>query len=113
MTELEVLARIGGFEKTSPYEIVRETFQTLVPAGEFEERWKRFLHDGFSADSAPTTVHAELDSAAVGKPFLLLRRPARRPRTGSKSFSIGITALTTDVTTTTAGFRNCPTPLLA
>ena len=67
MTELEMLARIGGFEKISPYEIVRETFRASVSDDDFEGRWKRFLHDGFMAGSAPTPVHASLDSAAGGK----------------------------------------------
>ena len=50
LTELEVMARIAGFEVTSPYAIVRETFRGI--AGSSEEVWKQFLHDGFLADSA-------------------------------------------------------------
>jgi molybdopterin-containing oxidoreductase family iron-sulfur binding subunit len=75
VTELEMLARIGGFEKTSPYDIVRETFRTFVPAAEFEKRWKQFLHDGFLAGSAPPPVQAGLDSAAVGKAIRALAPP--------------------------------------
>ena len=76
MTELEMLARIGGFEKISPYEIVRETFRASVSDDDFEGRWKRFLHDGFMAGSAPTPVHASLDSAAVGKAIHAVAPPS-------------------------------------
>ena len=47
VTELEVLARVGGFPQTNPYDIVRETFFGLTRGN--EEDWKRFLHDGFLA----------------------------------------------------------------
>ena len=59
LTEIELLARIGGLEKTSPYEIVRETF------GRDEEQWKKFLHDGFLKDSASAPVAVQLSAAAV------------------------------------------------
>jgi MoCo/4Fe-4S cofactor protein with predicted Tat translocation signal len=64
LTELEILARMGSLEKTNPYEIVRETFARL--AGSDEERWKRFLHDGFLVDSAaaPVPVQFEWNHAA-------------------------------------------------
>ena len=66
LTELEVLARIGGMENPSPYEIVRETFRQIAGADNFEERWKKFLHDGFLADSAakPARVQFATDRAA-------------------------------------------------
>jgi molybdopterin-containing oxidoreductase family iron-sulfur binding subunit len=47
LTELEFLARLAGESQTSPYEIVRATF------GGYEEGWKKFLFNGFEADSAP------------------------------------------------------------
>ena len=50
LTEIEVLARIAGVDNHQPYEIVRETFRGI--AGADEEAWKKFLHDGFFADSA-------------------------------------------------------------
>ena len=49
LTELELLARLGGLATVRPYEVVRETFRELsatTPAP-FEEKWKTFLHDGF------------------------------------------------------------------
>ena len=49
MTELEVLARIGGTE-SDPYKIVRKTFDGI--AGVSDPKWEKFLHDGYLADSA-------------------------------------------------------------
>ncbi len=50
MTELEFLARLAGESQTNPYDIVRATF-----AGS-EEDWKKFLFDGYLADSAAQPV---------------------------------------------------------
>ncbi len=63
MTELELLARIAGLDKTSPYDIVRETFRGISGGG--DEDWKRFLHDGFLAGSAAKTIKARLNPPAV------------------------------------------------
>ena len=75
LTELEVLARIGGLDKTSPYDVVRETFKGL--GGEGEDNWKKFLHDGFLADSAAKPVTAQFswnataDAVTATKPVAL------------------------------------------
>jgi MoCo/4Fe-4S cofactor protein with predicted Tat translocation signal len=47
ITELEVLARIGAFEANRPHDIVRDTLKQFAGQGNFEETWKKFLHDGF------------------------------------------------------------------
>ncbi len=73
MTELELLARLGGLEKTSPHDIVRETYASLT--GGSEEDWKKFLHDGFQAGSAAKPVEANLDWSAVNK-VLAATKPA-------------------------------------
>jgi MoCo/4Fe-4S cofactor protein with predicted Tat translocation signal len=65
LTELEVIARIAGLDKTSPYDIVRETFQGSN--GGAEEAWKKFVHDGFAAGTAAKPVDVHLDSAAVAQ----------------------------------------------
>jgi MoCo/4Fe-4S cofactor protein with predicted Tat translocation signal len=57
LTEIEVLARIAGIQM-SPYEFVRETFMGI--AGKDEEKWKKFLHDGYLKDSAAKPVNAEV-----------------------------------------------------
>src|SRR5262249_35200157 len=76
LTELEVLARLGGLGSTNPYDIVRETFQTLAPGADFEERWKRFLHDGFLGGSAAKPATAQFDFAAAAKAVNLTPSPA-------------------------------------
>ncbi|MEW6305355.1 MAG: TAT-variant-translocated molybdopterin oxidoreductase [Verrucomicrobiota bacterium] len=63
LTELEVLARLGGLEKTNPHDIVRETFRGL--AGDDENKWRKFLHDGFLAGSAAKAGGASLSFSAV------------------------------------------------
>ncbi|MBI3849762.1 MAG: TAT-variant-translocated molybdopterin oxidoreductase [Verrucomicrobia bacterium] len=63
LTELEVLARLGGLDRTNPYDIVRETFKGI--GGEGEDNWKKFLHDGFLAGSAAKPVTAEFNWSAT------------------------------------------------
>ncbi len=63
MSELEVIARIAGLDKTGAYDIVRETFQAIKGSG--EEDWKNFLHDGFLADSAAKPVDVQFNASAV------------------------------------------------
>ncbi len=63
LTEIEILARLLGEAKPAPYDLVRETFKGL--AGETDAAWKKFLHDGFLADSAAHPVSASLDAASV------------------------------------------------
>ncbi len=70
VTELEVLARLGGVADPSPYAVVRETFRQLAPAGVFEENWKKFLHDGYWEGSAAAPVTAEYDWASAAPAIL-------------------------------------------
>jgi len=51
LSEIEVLARIAGADKTSPYDIVRETFAELSGKGD-EASWRKFLYNGFLENSA-------------------------------------------------------------
>ena len=67
VTEIEVLARLAGLDATKPYEVVRETFKSLAPAGDFEASWKKFLHDGFLADSAHKAVAVAFYTEAANK----------------------------------------------
>ncbi|MBM3882204.1 MAG: hydrogenase, partial [Verrucomicrobia bacterium] len=60
LTELEVLARVGGLEAVKPHDIVRGTFQGLAPEGVFEENWKKYLHAGYLPGSAAKAVEVEL-----------------------------------------------------
>ena len=65
LTELEVLAVIGGITPSSPYEIVRQTFREL--AGDDENNWRKFLHDGFLAGSAWPKAAAQHDPGELAK----------------------------------------------
>jgi molybdopterin-containing oxidoreductase family iron-sulfur binding subunit len=67
LTEIEVLARIGGEAVTSPYAIVRETFARYVKDANVEVAWRKFLHDGFLANSAAQPVEAKLNHVAVSE----------------------------------------------
>jgi molybdopterin-containing oxidoreductase family iron-sulfur binding subunit len=66
VTELEVLARMAGESVTSPYEIVRQTFASYV-SGDSEAAWRKFLHDGFLADSAAKPVDVHLADGVIAK----------------------------------------------
>ncbi len=59
LTELEVLAILAGENKTSPHEIVRGTFRGN------DEEWKKFLHDGFLANSATKAADVNFNSGAA------------------------------------------------
>ena len=62
-TELEVIARIAGLDKTSPYDIVRDTFRSVT--GGNDEDWKKFLHDGYRDKSAAKPVEGSFSLATV------------------------------------------------
>jgi MoCo/4Fe-4S cofactor protein with predicted Tat translocation signal len=74
LTDLEVLARIAGDAKTAPYEIVRDTFKTL--GGDGDNAWKKFLHDGYLADSASPAVTGSVKAGAVAAALASYKSPA-------------------------------------
>jgi molybdopterin-containing oxidoreductase family iron-sulfur binding subunit len=59
LTDLEVLARLLGETKTSPYDIVRANFTGN------DQAWKAFLHDGYLKGSAAKPVEVNLKGSAV------------------------------------------------
>jgi molybdopterin-containing oxidoreductase family iron-sulfur binding subunit len=73
MTELEVLARIAGLAVTNPYDIVRETFIGIVGGGDFEPKWRKFLHDGFLAGSGAQPAEVTMDEGAVSRALASLK----------------------------------------
>jgi molybdopterin-containing oxidoreductase family iron-sulfur binding subunit len=73
LTELEVLARIAGSKVTDAYSIVRETFAGFVSGGDTEASWRKFLHDGFLANSAAKPVEVTLKNAAVSEALANLK----------------------------------------
>jgi MoCo/4Fe-4S cofactor protein with predicted Tat translocation signal len=74
MTELELLARLGGLEPNGGHEIVRETFHTLTGGG--EEDWKRFLFNGFQEGSAAKAVEVVLAWPKVNSALQSVKPPA-------------------------------------
>lgn len=59
LTDLEVLARFLGAEKSAPHDIVRASFQGS------EGEWKKFLHDGFAAGSTAAPAAPRFDAGGV------------------------------------------------
>src|SRR5439155_16389646 len=76
ITALEVLARMGGLDRTKPHDIVRETFRGI--GGDSEDNWKRFLHDGFLPGSAAKAVEVQFKPAAAAN-VLSAAKPAAPP----------------------------------
>ena len=69
ITELEVLSLLGGLGASKGHDIVRETFRAYAGAGNFEETWKKFLHDGFLAGPAPRANDAPVGGDVVSTSF--------------------------------------------
>ena len=61
LTELELLARLGGMDVVTPHQIARDTFKTLVSGGDFELEWNKFLREGFQPNTANRHTEAPLD----------------------------------------------------
>jgi molybdopterin-containing oxidoreductase family iron-sulfur binding subunit len=77
LTELEVVARIAGEKVTSPYEIIRETFAGFISAGtDAEAPWRKFLHDGFLANTAAKPVEVKLNDVAVAQAVAAIKPSA-------------------------------------
>jgi Fe-S-cluster-containing dehydrogenase component len=60
-----VLAVIAGEQKTSAYDITTATFGQID--GGNSESWKKFLHDGYLANSASKAANVRLDSGAASR----------------------------------------------
>ena len=77
LTEIEVLARLGGEAVTSAYEIVRETFAGIAGGNNVEEVWKKFLYDGFLPNSAAKPAEVSLKQDALSLDSLKITPPAK------------------------------------
>lgn len=51
-TIAEFLTVINGNTQPNPYEIMRETFRSILTDGDFEEQWKKLLYTGVAENSA-------------------------------------------------------------
>jgi len=67
VSEIEVLARIAGADKTSPYDIVRETFAG-TGGGSDDSSWRKFLYTGFLENSAAKSASVRNASAPSSVP---------------------------------------------
>jgi molybdopterin-containing oxidoreductase family iron-sulfur binding subunit len=66
LSELELLAMIGGQEKPDIREMIRESFRATAPPGDFEAAWSKFLHDGFSTHLPPKDRPATFNGNSAG-----------------------------------------------
>jgi MoCo/4Fe-4S cofactor protein with predicted Tat translocation signal len=82
MTEIEVLARLAGVAANSPYEIARETFAAIAKVPDVEGAWRKFLFNGFLADSSARSAEVKLDSGAVSRALGSIK-PAAIPTANS------------------------------
>jgi len=73
LTELEVLARVAGLPVSDPYAIVRETFAGFVPGPQTDAAWRKYLHDGFLADSAAKPVEVTLNDAVLTQALAVIK----------------------------------------
>jgi len=69
LTEIEVLAHLGASAATKSHDITRETFRAFVGVGNFEEAWKKFLHDGFLPGAAPKGNDAPVAGNVINTSF--------------------------------------------
>src|SRR6185503_1965852 len=69
LTEIEVLAHLGGSTATKGHDIARETFRAFAGAGNFEEAWKKLLHDGFLLGAAPKGNDAPVGGDVINASF--------------------------------------------
>ncbi len=67
-TELELLGAIVADHAHDAYEIVRRTWRERLGASEaeFDKAWRRALHDGRLAGSAPPPARASVRTGAIG-----------------------------------------------
>jgi molybdopterin-containing oxidoreductase family iron-sulfur binding subunit len=64
---IELLAILQSGEAKPGYDLVRETWKTILPAADFESSWNRVLHDGMLKDSAPPSASPRMDPKVMGQ----------------------------------------------
>ncbi len=101
-TAHELLAMLTGRGDASPYDLVRETWQTHAP-NDFEGWWIRALHDGV-VDRAPSTI-------AVGNPRLPDLSAPAPPGTGMTLVLRPDPSLWDGSFANNAWLQECPKPL--
>ncbi len=51
ITSLELLARLGAYQTTDGYKIVRQSFANFVSLNGLDEKWRQCLHEGIASGS--------------------------------------------------------------
>lgn len=74
LSEIEVLANIGGAPIRTGFQIARDTFNNLA-GNASENDWKQFLHDGFLKGTAAQHVNARIEQPVINQ-ALQAARPA-------------------------------------
>ena len=70
ITQIEILARLGGEQNVDPYALVAATVTALAgPGANPEKAMARFLHDGLLAGSAHRPVEVRYDTAGIQRLF--------------------------------------------
>jgi len=64
-SEFELLNLVATGADRRGYEIVRQTWRNILPGGDFEDQWRRVLHDGVLQKSAMTPTQVEIWTRAV------------------------------------------------
>lgn len=74
LTELEVVARLAGFETTDPYSITFDTISGLA-GGNPQDAFRKFLHDGVLAGSAYRVASVNYDQSGANALFANVPSP--------------------------------------
>jgi molybdopterin-containing oxidoreductase family iron-sulfur binding subunit len=83
---VEVLSLITRGDEQKSYDIVQSTWENYIPSSDFEQNWRRILHDGVLADSKMSTVFPSMNE---GKFVEYLRKnPVRNYLPNQKNFEI-------------------------
>jgi len=98
---IEFVALLSGQTEVNGYDIVRAFWQKQHRGADFEQFWRKSLHDGWIEGTTyqPKTVTAK----AQGIPI-----PSAADSNAIELTSVAIPPSTTDNFPTTAGCRNCP-----
>lgn len=64
-SDVEMLALLAEGKVSNGYEIVRQTWQILLPGIDFEPKWRRVVHDGVLPESTVRPVSVKLDGKTI------------------------------------------------
>jgi molybdopterin-containing oxidoreductase family iron-sulfur binding subunit len=101
----ELLAAFGDQPNQTPYEIVKAYWNRQHPGADFEDWWRKAVHDGIVPALLSPPARSDSRPPSRARP----PRPQSRHRLrASKSCSAPTRLFSTAASPTTAGFRNCP-----